>query len=239
MCRMIAAVGRFDMGPLVEAVRSMASNTNPEYDHELRGEGEKLIHDCGWGVVFREDGTLVRRRSALSCLEDAEFDALSGIRTDLAVLHARRTPSRETIDVLNSHPFVENWRDEQWAFCHNGAVDDMTQLSSDDSLRPSGTVDSELLFHHLLTRLDTGAVPSSLAEILGQIRGFTCLNCFLATPGNIVAHARVSPDTRRPRYYTLWRARQDSVSLVSSEPFGAGRIEWSAVPDGTAFDVAD
>jgi len=235
---MIAAAGRFEMGPLVEALRVMASNSNPDYDHELRGKGGDLIHDCGWGVVFREEGRLVRRRRALSCLEDAEFDALSAIRTDLVVLHARRTPNRETIDVLNSHPFVEDWRDEQWAFCHNGAVEDLTQFTSDDSLRPSGTVDSELIFHHVLTRLDTEAVPSSLAGILSGIRGFTCLNCFLATPGRVVAHARVSPDTPRPRYYTLWRARADALSLVSSEPFGGGRIAWSAVPDGTAFDVA-
>ena len=238
MCRMIAAVGRFEMGPLVDALRSMASNSNTEYDHELRGEGGRLLHDCGWGIVFREGDRLVRRRSARSCLEDPEFDALSGVRSDLVVLHARRTPSRETIDVLNSHPFVENWRDEQWAFCHNGAVKKLTQFSSDDSLRPSGTADSELMFHHVLTRLDTGSVPSSLVEILGEIRGFTCLNCFLATPARVVAHSRVPPDTPRPRYYTLWRGRQDGLSMVSSEPFPAGQIDWRDVPDGTAFDLA-
>ena len=69
--------------------------------------------------------------------------------------------------MLNSHPFVEDWRGERWAFCHSGAVEDLTQLRGDDSLRPSGTVDSELLFHHVLTKLDKEAAASSLAEILG------------------------------------------------------------------------
>jgi predicted glutamine amidotransferase len=109
VCRMIAAVGRFEVGPLVEALKTMASNANPTYDHELRSEGDALIHDCGWGVAFREDDTLARRRSATSCLDDADFGALSAVRTDLAVLHVRRTPDRSTIDVLNSHPFFVKW----------------------------------------------------------------------------------------------------------------------------------
>jgi predicted glutamine amidotransferase len=234
---MIAAVGRFETGPLLDALRLMAANANADYDHELRGEGEALQHDCGWGVAFREGDTLTRRRSASSCLEDPEFDALSGLKSNLIILHARRTPDRSTIDVRNSHPFVERWLDEQWVFCHNGAVEDLGQLSSDDGLAPSGTVDSELLFHHVLTRMDVRRVPESLASILGEIHAFTCLNCFLATPGRVVAHARVSPETTRPRYYQLWRAEGDGFSLVSSETFSVAGASWSPVPDGTAFTM--
>jgi predicted glutamine amidotransferase len=232
---MIAAVGRFEMAPLVDAVRVMASNMNPAYDHELRGEGEKLIHDCGWGVAFRDGGRLVRRRSAASCLDDPEFDSLSGVETDLVILHARRTPDRGTINILNSHPFIQQWRGEEWAFCHNGAVSDLTQLRSDESLVPTGGIDSELLFHHALTLLDTGRVAESLSEILREIRDFTCLNCFLATSEHITVHTRVSPGTSRPLYYTPWIAHGGDVTVVSSEAVSLGALEWERVTDGSAF----
>jgi len=232
---MIAAVGRFEMEPLVDAVRVMASNANPACDHELRAEGEKFVHDCGWGVVFREGGRLVRRRSAASCLDDPEFDSLSRVQTDLVILHARRTPDRGTIDVLNSHPFLREWRGEEWAFCHNGAVSDLTQLRSDSSLQPAGGIDSELLFHHVLTLLDPSRVAESLAEILRELRDFTCLSCFLATRESITVHARMSPGTSRPVYYTPWVARGGDVTVVSSEIVSHGVLEWERIPDGSAF----
>ncbi len=235
MCRMIAAVGRFEMESLVDAVRVMASNANPAYDHELRAEGGALIHDCGWGVAFREGGRLVRCRSAASCLNDPEFDSLSGIETDLVILHARRTPDRDTIDVLNSHPFMRKWRGEEWAFCHNGAVSDLAQLRSDSSLQRAGGTDSERLFHHVLTLLDTSRVAGSLAEILHEISGFTCLNCLLATSESITVHARMAPDTPRPLYYTPWIAKGGDVAVVSSEVVSQVALEWERVPDGAAF----
>jgi len=228
-------MGRFEMEPLVDAVRMMASNANPAYDHELRAEGGTLVHDCGWGVAFREGGRLVRRRSAASCLSDPEFDSLSEVETDLVILHARRTPDRETINVLNSHPFLEEWRGEEWVFCHNGAVSDLTQLRTDSSLQPAGGIDSELLFHHVLTLLDTNRVAGSLAEILHEIRDFTSLNCFLATSEGITVHARMSSDTRRPLYYTPWVARGDDVAVVSSEVVSQIALEWERIPDGAAF----
>ena len=64
MCRMIAASGRFSAAALIAALRSMARNANPAYDHELRSEGDHLLHDCGWGIAYEQGGGLVRRRSA-------------------------------------------------------------------------------------------------------------------------------------------------------------------------------
>lgn len=236
MCRMIAAVGRFEMVPLVRALRAMAANANAEHDHELRAEGPEFRHDCGWGVAYRECGRLVRRRSAESCLEDPRFDELESLDTDLLVLHVRRTPRRDTIAVENSHPFMAEYGGMAWAFCHNGAVNDVTQLEVPDGL-PGSAVDSELLFHHVLHRLDLSDPAPSLARTLGQITDFTCLNCFLATQDEVIAHARAAPDSPRPRYYTLWRAEGEDVSLVSSEPFDRATLDWSPVADGTALTL--
>ncbi len=63
MCRMLAAMGRFSMASVVEAVRVIATNENPAYEHELRERGDAFQHDSGWGAVYREEGRLVRVRS--------------------------------------------------------------------------------------------------------------------------------------------------------------------------------
>ncbi len=44
MCRMLAAAGRFSMADVVAAVRAMATNANPAYEHELRERGDAFQH---------------------------------------------------------------------------------------------------------------------------------------------------------------------------------------------------
>jgi len=242
VCRMIAAVGSFEMAPLVEALRSMAANANPAYSHELSERGEALQHDCGWGAAFRQGGTLERRRSAASCLADPAFAGLTSIETDLVLLHARRTPDRDTIAVENSHPFFAERDGTTWAFCHNGAVNDLSQFEASGGARraptSSGPIDSELLFHHILRSLDRARPAESLADILLGVRDFTCLNCFLATGEDVFVHSRVSPDTTRPRYYALWVGRGDGFALASSEVVDLRGVTWERVPDSCAFRLS-
>lgn len=238
MCRMIAAVGSFSSEPLIAAVRAMALNANPAYDHELRGEGDRLLHDCGWGVAYVRDAKLVRHRSAAACFDDPVLGSLAGVRSDLMILHARRTKDRSTIAEVNAQPFLARFRSEEWAFCHNGEVRDLSQLSHDSALAPEGTVDSELLFLHLLSRIDLTDLAPSAAAILGGVTDFTSLNCILARPRSLVAFARRDPGSPRPRYYTLWRGRGAGLQVVASEIVDGLDVEWEAIPDGEAVECA-
>jgi predicted glutamine amidotransferase len=232
---MIAAVGRFRMTDLALALRLMASNANSAHDHEFRSGGSSFVHDCGWGEAHLVDGRLEVLVSAGSCLEDPGFFELGQIETGMAMLHARRTPDRATIGATNSHPFLVEYGGTRWAFCHNGALEDLSQLSSDRTLVPSGSTDSELLFHHVLTRLDAGRREASLAEIMVGLSRFTCLNCFLATAARLTVYTRAAPDTSRPRYYTLWRGVGQGLALASSEPVSWPSVSWEPVPDGESF----
>lgn len=234
---MIAAVGRVPMGKLVEALKLMASNSNASHDHEFRDRRSDFLHDCGWGSVHAEKGRLIDNRSARSCLDDGRFNALAGLETDLTLLHARRTPDRETIAAENSHPFLAASGGETWAFCHNGATDDVSGLSSAPDLSPRGSTDSERLFHHVLAGLDPSDRRRSLGVILGGLRGFTCLNSFLATAGRVTVYARAGLETARPRYYTLWHGTGEGLAIASSEPFPLRGVDWDAVPDGTCFEL--
>jgi predicted glutamine amidotransferase len=238
VCRMIAAVGSFPGDRLIDALRLMARNANPAHDHELRGERGGLLHDCGWGVAYLSGGRLVRHRSARPCFEDPGLDALVGVRTGLMVLHARRTKDRSTIAEVNTHPFLARFREREWAFCHNGEVRDTSQLSHAPSLAPAGTIDSELLFLHVLTRVDPEDEAGSLATTLGAVTDFTSLNCFLLSPLSLTAFARRDPATPRPRYYTLWHGRAPGLDVVSSEIVEGLGVDWRALPDGGAIRLA-
>ena len=110
MCRMIAAVGRFDAGSVLGALSEMAANANRAFDHELRNRGSQLRHDSGWGVVWTEGDALARRRSTRACFDDAEFSALPATAATLLVAHARRTKAPDTIAMENTHPFMATWR---------------------------------------------------------------------------------------------------------------------------------
>jgi predicted glutamine amidotransferase len=235
MCRMIAATGRLDMASLVNGLRVMASNSNHAYEHEFSSEGDAFIHDCGWGVVFKDGDSLARRRSSRYCVDDPVFDQLCTICSDLVILHARRALNRDTISEENSHPFVDQACGETWAFCHNGTVNDVSQLDAYASRTNADPSDSERLFYHLLARLDPARPADSLVDVLGGIRDFTSVNCFLARKSNVSAYARISPDSTRLRYYTLWRGAGDGFELASSEPLSMEGVEWSPVPDATAF----
>ncbi len=238
MCRMLAAVGRFSMPDLVEAVRAMATNANPAYDHELRDRGDAFLHDSGWGALYREGGRLVRVRSTTPCFRDSLFDDLARVDSDLVVIHARRAKNPRTISRVNTHPFVADYLGEEWAFCHNGEVRDLSQLTWDPSLVTEGSTDSERLFFHVLTPLGQGG-PGELAAALSVIRDFTCVNCFLVRSGSVMAATRRAPDSTLPRYYTMWRADGEGpsgrFSVVSSEVVAAPpAADWRPLDDGSA-----
>ncbi len=238
---MIAAVGRFDIEPMLTAIRVMALNDNPAYDHEHRSLGTEIVHDCGWGAAFPGRDGLVTRRSTAPCFESGELERLGDELMDLSepvnllLLHARRTRQRDTIALRNTHPFRAAWKGLEYAFCHNGEVRDLSQLSWDEDLSPRGEVDSERLFLHVLTRLDPERRAASMAAALAPLRDFTCINCLLVVGDTVTACTRMAPDSPSPRYYTLWRGRGDGLDVVSSEIVAGLDVEWSAVPDGTAL----
>ena len=129
------------------------------------------------GLLGMRPRDLLRKREAKEAgLDDPALDALGGVRSDLMILHARRTKDRSTIAEVNTHPYLARAAGEEWAFCHNGEVRDPSQLSHDGTIVPEGTIDSELLFLHILTRIDAEDTARSVEAIIGEIDDFTSLN---------------------------------------------------------------
>lgn len=234
MCRMLAAAGRFDVAPLIEGLRAMASNDNPPHRHEYTERGSEYVHADGWGAVWEEDGRLRTARGTIPCFDDPALDTLTLIETDRLVLHARRGTGDAGVSLENTHPFAATHMGAEWAYCHNGAVRNTTRLRRPEGLLPRGGTDSELLFLHILAGVDPSDIAGSLSTSLGDVADFTCLNSLLVTGGRVLYAAHPERGTGRPRYYTLWKGRCDGFSVVSSEPLPGLAAAWEPFRSGVA-----
>jgi predicted glutamine amidotransferase len=250
MCRMMAAVGRFESAAVLEALRLMASNENPAHSHEVRDKAAAFQHVDGWGAVWVEEGRLRRRRSPQSFLADPAVKELGTLRTDLLIMHARRATDPGTIRMENTHPFLLETAGRSWAFCHNGAITDLAPLRPAPNLTAEGQTDSELLFHHLLNALQLsgtiaepfppsprmGGAERILLDSLRPIREYTSLHSFLATSEGVCALAARHPEQSKPHYHALWVGRDAHLAVVSSEPVDTlGRLEWRRMEEPGAI----
>lgn len=248
MCRMIAAAGRVDSARLHEVLVRMASNENPDHVHEVRSRGVAHSHEDGWGAVWSAGGRLDRLRSPLSLLSDPSAREIDSIRTDLLVLHARRMSPRSRSRLENTHPFLTRLDGVEWAFCHNGAIEDQSPLRGIEGVRPAGGTDSEKLFHHILSTLSDDrrapaggglgsaqsdeAIARGILAALVPIRDFTSLHSFLVRPGRVFAAAARHPEKSRPEYHALWEGRGEDLHVVSSETTTLlGALEWRRLPE--------
>jgi predicted glutamine amidotransferase len=165
MCRMIAAVGRFEPALLRCALVRMAANDNPAHDHERRACGDSFRHTDGWGMAWVQDGRLRTLRRTVSVLLDDVAERIDPLRTGLLLLHARHATTPRSIRTENTHPFSATLLGKDWAFCHNGSVEGLDDLRSAPEMAAAGGTDSERLFHHFLAELASRAVRGATTEV--------------------------------------------------------------------------
>ena len=238
MCRMIATAGAVDPKTLLAAARRMAANDNPRYTHEFREQGPHFRHLDGWGAVWVDGKRLRTVRRTQSILEDGEADrTVKGLVTPWLVIHARRS-SRGQPRMRNTHPFTAGFLGREWAFCHNGSVDDHWVFHRVPGLVPQGGTDSEQLFHHLLALIGerraaegTVALEPAVLEGLKLLRTFTAAHCLLASTDGVLAGAARHPQRGQPGYHALWQGRAPNLHVVSSEPLDEPACEWERIPE--------
>ncbi len=244
---MIAAVGRFEPAALRRALRQMAANENPAHHHEYRARGESHRHTDGWGMAWVEAGRLRTLRSTISVLLDGRAEHIDTLQTELLLLHARRATRPGSIRTRNTHPFPAALLGRDWAFCHNGSVEDLDGLRSVEGLAPAGGTDSERLFHHFLAELsarseaasgselpgptDWAAPEAALAATIAVPRDFTALHCLVASTDRLLAATRRHPTRSRPEYHALWLGDGPGVRAVASEPVNGLNCSWTRLPE--------
>jgi len=122
-------------------------------------------HADGWGAgVYTSDtGWVVERRTACAA-SDQRFSSIATELVGQMLLAHVRQRTVGAVSLSNTHPFQRN----RWLFAHNGTINDMAFLrarTSAERLRErEGDTDSELLFAHLLTRLDAAGLTDEPAD---------------------------------------------------------------------------
>jgi predicted glutamine amidotransferase len=165
MCRMIAAVGRFEPAAVRRGFLTMTSNENPAHDHEHRAEGIAFQHVDGWGAAWVEGTALRVLRRTVSALSDDVAERIDPLETGLLVLHARKASVAGSVALENTHPFPVSFGGHEWAFCHNGVARDLERLQPAPGMTPAGGGDTERLFHHFLGEF---ARRAGAAAVIGE-----------------------------------------------------------------------
>jgi predicted glutamine amidotransferase len=238
MCRMIAAVGNIPARALFQALRLMAANENPAHAHEKRPLGVDFRHEDGWGAAWLENGDLHVHRRTQSILSDRSAEKkIAGLTPRLLFLHARRA-SRGTPRMRNTHPFTLNFLGRDWAFCHNGSIDDHWVLQRVPGFVAQGGTDSEHLFHHLMSCIGanyegslSAAIEEGLGDGIARLRTYTSAHSFLATTDRIVAIAARHPERSQPGYHALWEGCGSGLRVVSSEPVDGLGCTWTRLAE--------
>jgi glutamine amidotransferase len=115
-------------------------------------------HSDGWGLAYFTQGVPHLVKNANTAIEDQLFQKVSGIVSSETVLaHLRRATVGE-LSMVNSHPFQYG----HWVFAHNGEIPDFDDYRDEflDRVKPHlrrfilGTTDSEVIFYHLLSRME-------------------------------------------------------------------------------------
>jgi predicted glutamine amidotransferase len=200
-------------------------------------------HPEGWGAALyddeKQDWTVEKRAMRAS---GGETFAAIAPRSRGTVLVAHLRPRNVfAASLVNTHPF----RRGRWVFAHDGTIDDLDHVRAGISrgrLREcEGESDSELLFAHLLSRLDradpTGrstiatrdsVIHDAVTELLERRAGTVS---FLLSDGDVLYAHRFG----RSLHFLERRVNVHAV-VIASEPLTDE--PWLPLDDGTLLRCA-
>jgi predicted glutamine amidotransferase len=216
-------------------------------------------HPDGWGIAVHADEWRVHRGTDRAYDDRRFFDVAAGSRGHILVAHVRQKTVGPT-RIENTHPFSS----DGWIFAHNGTVKRTDVLRAGASkarlAAVAGDTDSELLFAHLLTRLDDAglleprderaraAATALLEAVTSELRAkeigaFNFLlsdgeTCFAHRMGRSLfvlergpaAAARPDRSSMPPKWTPRRRAVLVASERITDEP-------WREVPEGTLLRV--
>jgi len=182
-------------------------------------------HEDGWGLAFYRDGLLQVHKSGRSLLDERDrlFTILEETPTSPAlILHLRKSAWKDTSNTRHAHPFQQGNN----VFFHNGVVYDYPSLlpKIGDTGLPDDARDTEVLFHHILSRdaQDFGQQFLQSANIIQAGHRYSALNCLFSNGKKLYAYRDF---TKEESYYALFKARSGDSWLVCSEPLD-DKMDW-------------
>lgn len=211
MCRMLAFASDKprDAVPFLAHLARLSVHGNLVDRWEKRPGGN---HPDGWGIAWRQAGETRLLRSG----EPASADpSLPGVRasTDRFLGHVRYASNAETVNALNSHPFLV----QGIALAHNGTF--RGRIGEEAEGR---TVSDTLVFlEHLADRWKDrhlAGLREALSRLLGDaelVGAYSAANMLIATGEAVFALRKYRKDGE---YYTLFLRTEPGLVTVASEP---------------------
>lgn len=243
MCRMIAAIGRFDPCQLVDAAVSMSCGTKAMHEYSSTSPSNPtcgIRHYDGWGAVYLADNNRLECvRSDLKFSADPLKSNLRQLQTSLLVIHVRSASVKTQIGMDFVHPIERTLNNRQLFFFHNGFVPDAFRLLG----RKTSRWDTEDLFDWLLPSLSNPS-REGLQDRLSRLPPSTKAANFIFAEGKGLMVCNWFPETATaPRYYTMHSFESEHSSFFASEsiseiapierwkPLGNGKIIERRVGD--------
>jgi len=208
MCRMLVAVGNFNIDYLIQDFILMASDQNEKHENNVDKE---FKHGDGWGIAYFENHEIKVFRSTKAVFEDPQVDQFRNLKTNFVILHARKA-SKGSVETQNVHPFEHKLNGNHYLFFHNGTIRD--EIHFDNHFQPVGKTDSERLFYSFLSDTNGQLTEKTLRSRLTEIRDFTAAN-FILTDGEVTYAS--SWYSENPNYYTLKVLQTPGRVIVASE----------------------
>lgn len=247
-------------------------SSEPVTMRELLGDAavERLlylsaVHCHGWGAAWREDASLIVRRSQTQASNDPDFlEVIDSLRTTAAIVHLRLGTPGFDRQLDDTHPFT----DGTWALAHNGAVAPSDRvdalLPQDSPLIPQGTTDSERWFLALLHEFERtderpeahDRLAAAVAAVVDRAErsGLRCSswNSLLLgphalyvvnhhdaawQPGSIPVWPDSPPDEAScwPPYFDLRMRESDGARLVVSSGVVDDPDGWELLPNASVL----
>lgn len=210
MCRMIAAVGKFDAGAIANAAVAMSQGRTAAHEFPARR------HFDGWGAVYLD------AQDRLACVRDAApisgdrlRPRLNKVDGRLLVVHARAASVKSKTGIDYVHPVQGRLGRHDAYFFHNGyAPDVFRQLGYENSFW-----DSRELFAWLIPAFEAGDRQAALRERLESLpTSTTSANFMLVEPNGLTICNWFTEPSPSPRYYTMHLARTEGALIIASDP---------------------
>ncbi len=256
--------------PIVEAGQNgcmcelLALSANTPTDlcfsfHGLRRRGGATAdHGDGWGLAsFDVEGQGVRlyREDAPAAFSPVAAEvATLPLKAHCSIAHIRKA-TRGRVALENCHPFLRQWRGQNWVLAHNGDL--AGDWALDGSFQPVGDTDSEAAFCWILQELDRSGVRPD--DAMGLYSQLVRLSDALATRGTFngllsngrwlfaYASTRLHRLTRQAPFrparladddvsvdFAQLAAPNDVVTIVSTEPLTTNEA-WQPLRPGQAL----
>jgi len=218
MCRMLLAIGEFNISKIIDSFLLMANDQNETHERHLIFEKGTFKHKDGWGAAYLDEtGNWRMIRSILPIFEDKRIIELKDIKTNLLILHARKA-SQGKIAVDNCHPF----KFKEWVFCHNGGINETIKFN--DDYKPKGDTDSERLFYSLLTDINKNPqIDKTVRTNIAKYKENPEANIVLANKNYSYVYLNKND---KINYYQMKFLKEKNQLIISSEVLLGIGINW-------------